>query len=134
MSRLEAILWADPEAELLYLEHMQVQSDPIREFGGARAGTNSRDDDSSLSGLEEDPFPTGSSEVGRNRRRSHRGFMFLIAAAAIILTTTLALMRINGSRPLVRPPPACAACESRDTKPPPRKVDVARGIALVCQG
>lgn len=130
MSRLEAILWADPEAELHYLEHMQVHSDLIREFGGARAGTNSRDDDLSLSGLEEDLFPTGSSEVGRNSRRSHRGFMFLIAAAAIILTTTIALMRINGPRP-PRPAAQLLPHVNREAKPPPRKVDVARGIALV---
>lgn len=61
MARLEAMMMADPGAEILYLEFMQIQSDLLREFGGARSGADLSGPDPGQSGVEDVLQPASSS-------------------------------------------------------------------------
>ncbi|SIO67962.1 Concanavalin A-like lectin/glucanases superfamily protein [Singulisphaera sp. GP187] len=129
LARLEAIMMADPEAETRYLEFMQVHADLLREFGGARSRVDLSGWDRERSGFEEGVFPHTASGFRPWSRPAYRGFMVLVAAAAIGLAATIAFHALNEARPRRMGPTRQVAI--RNAKPPYRKVDVTRGIALV---
>ncbi|AGA31610.1 LamG-like jellyroll fold domain-containing protein [Singulisphaera acidiphila] len=128
MARLEAMMMADPGAEILYLEFMQIQSDLLREFGGARSGADLSGPDPGQSGVE-DVLQPASSSLRLGGRLAPGKLLLLVAAAVIGLASPIAFHAFHAARARRAGPTGLGTIS--DSKPSYPKVDVTRGIALV---
>lgn len=129
LARLEEIMLADPGAETIYLEFMEIQAGLIQEFGGARSEPNSRRRELVSPVFEVDELQAATSRRRLGTRPPIRGHLLLATVALVGLVSTLTFLAFRNSRSQFSGP--IGQVEVRASKPPHRKVDVTSGIALV---